>query len=124
MAAVLAAGLGIGFAASTIAYRFRLLRVPGGNLIERMDRSLALDPAQREQIAGVMEDARDHAMLLRRELQRQRRHLMIDAYLKIRSILRPDQQKKFDDEFIPPRFRAEASRSEQPGALAWPSPSP
>jgi hypothetical protein len=38
---------------------------------------------------------------------------MIDAYLKVRAILNPDQQKKFDREFIPPKFRNEARQTEQ-----------
>ncbi len=115
LAAAIAAGLAIGFAGSTLAYRYKLLRVPGGNLIERMNQSLSLDPSQREQIVEVMEDTRDQVAQLKRSLQRQRRRLLLAAYLKIRAVLNPDQQKKFDDEFIPPRFRAEARQLEQRG---------
>lgn len=131
LAAALAAGLAIGFAGSTLAYRYKLLRVPGQNLVERMNKSLNLNPSQREQIGEVMEDTRSQVMQLRHNFQRQRRRLMIGAYLKIRAILNPDQQRKFDDEFVPPKFRAEARQAEQQrgGASiesppAGPSPSP
>jgi Spy/CpxP family protein refolding chaperone len=131
LAVALAAGLAIGFAGSTLAYRYKLLRVPGGNLAERMNRRLNLNPSQREQIREVMKDTRSQVMELRRKSQHQRRRLMIGAYLKIRAILTPEQQKKFDDEFVPPKFRAEARQAEQQHsgaaiqlAPAGPSPSP
>jgi Spy/CpxP family protein refolding chaperone len=114
LAAAVAAGLAIGFAGSTLAYRYKLIHVPGSNLVERMNQSLSLDPSQREQIVEVMEDTRDQVAQLKHSLQRQRRHLMLAAYLKIRAILNPDQQRKFDEEFVPPKFRAEARKLEQP----------
>jgi hypothetical protein len=40
----------IGFALSTMAYRYRYLHVPGSGLIERMNLELNLTPAQRDQI--------------------------------------------------------------------------
>ena len=107
------AGLAIGFAASTLAYRYKLLHVPGENLVERMNKALSLTPSQREEIGEVMEDTRAQVIDMRRNLQRQRRCLMIAAYLKVRAILNPGQQKKFDDEFIPPRFRADARQAQQ-----------
>jgi Spy/CpxP family protein refolding chaperone len=109
----LIAGVTIGFAGSTLAYRYKLLRVPGGNMVERMSRSLSLSPSQREAIVEVMEDTRAEVMQLRRSMQRQRRRLMIGAYLKVRAILNPEQQKKFDYEFVPPKFRDEARQAEQ-----------
>jgi len=124
LAAAVTAGLAIGFAGSTLAYRYKLIHLPGGNLVERMNQSLNLDPSQREQIVEVMEDTRDQVTQLKHSLQRQRRRLMLAAYLKIRAILNPDQQKKFDDEFVPPRFRAEARQFEQHGDAAPAQPSP
>jgi len=128
LAAALVAGLAIGFAASTLAYRYKLLHVPGETLVERMNRSLSLSPSQREQIAEVMEDSRAQVMDMRRNILRQRRRLTIAAYLKVRALLNPDQQKKFDDEFVPPRFRAEARQTEQDhggdGSESSPTPSP
>ena len=107
VAAVLT-GLAIGFAGSTMAYRYKLLRVPGQSLIERMDETLKLNPSQREQIRQVMEETRAQALNIRLNFQHQRHRLMIGAYLKVRALLKPDQQARFDDEFIPPKFRAEA----------------
>jgi Spy/CpxP family protein refolding chaperone len=52
-------------------------------------------------------------MQLRRSMQRQRRRVMITTYLKVRGILNPEQQKKFDREFVPPKFRDEAHQAEQ-----------
>ncbi len=126
LAAALVAGLAIGFAASTLAYRYKLLHVPGENLVERMNRALSLTPSQREQIGEVMEDTRAQVMQKRRNMLRQRRRLTIAAYLKVRAVLNPDQQKKFDDEFIPPGFRAQARQAQQAhdGAAIESSPSP
>ncbi len=109
----LIAGVAIGFAGSTLAYRYKLLHVPDGNLVERMNRSLSLSPSQREEIVEVMEDTRAEVMQLRRSMQRQRRRLMVGTYLKVRAILNPEQQKKFDREFIPSKFRDEARQAEQ-----------
>ena len=52
----------IGFALSTMAYRYRYLRVPGGGLIERMDRELNLTPAQRDRIGDILRDTRFKVM--------------------------------------------------------------
>jgi Spy/CpxP family protein refolding chaperone len=128
LATALVAGLAIGFAASTLAYRYKLLHVPGESLVERMNRTLSLSPSQREQISEVMEDTRAQVTDMRRNILRQRRRLTIAAYLKVRALLNPDQQKKFDDEFVPPRFRAEARQAEQDhggdGIESSPTPSP
>jgi Spy/CpxP family protein refolding chaperone len=126
--AALIAGLAIGFAGSTLAYRYRLLRVPGGYLVERMNRALSLTPTQREQVGDVMQETRQQMIELRHDMQQRRRRLMFDAYLKIRAVLNPDQQKKFDDEFVPPKFRTEARQSQQQdgtvGAKSSPTPEP
>jgi Spy/CpxP family protein refolding chaperone len=126
LAAALLAALAIGFAASTLAYRYKVLHVPGENLVQRMNRAFSLTPSQREQIGEVMEDTRAQVMEMRRNILRQRRRLMIAAYLKVRAILNSDQQKKFDKEFIPPKFRAEARQAEQQrgGAALESSPNP
>lgn len=120
----LIAGVAIGFAGSTLAYRYKLLHVPGGNLVEQMNRSLSLSPSQREEIVEVMEDTRAEVMQLRRSMQRQRRRLMIGAYLKVRALLNPEQRKKFDDDFVPPNFRAEARQAEQQRGDSTTEPSP
>jgi len=113
LAAAVAAGLAIGFAGSTLAYRYKLIHLPGANLVDRMNQSLNLDPSQREQIVEVMEDTRAKVGHLRREFQRQRRQVLLNAYIQIRSLLTPEQQQRFDRDFVPPRFRSEAEQLEQ-----------
>jgi Spy/CpxP family protein refolding chaperone len=100
-----AAGLLAGFAASTLAYRYRLLRVPGEPVLVRMSRDLSLTPDQREQIATVMQETRLKVREMRLEMRQQRRQIFIDAYTKIRATLTPEQQAKFDRDFGRPFLR-------------------
>ena len=96
------ASLLVGFALSTLAYRYRILHVPGGYFIERMNRELNLTPAERDQIHAIMSDTRHHVEDLRRESMEKRRALFSDSWNKIRAVLTPDQQKIFDRDFSPP----------------------
>jgi Spy/CpxP family protein refolding chaperone len=92
----------IGFAATTLAYRFHFLHVPGrGHIIERMNRELELTPAQREEIGTIMHDARGKAMQMRQDFMRQRHELFKQSFSQIRGVLTPEQQKKFDRDFSP-----------------------
>ena len=102
LATALIGGLLIGFAASTLAYRYRILRVPGGNVIERMDRELSLTPAQRHQIKGIMQDTRFKVQQLHQDFRHQRHDLFVQALQQIRAILTPEQQEKFDRDFAAP----------------------
>jgi Spy/CpxP family protein refolding chaperone len=123
--AALLAGLALGFAGTTTAYRHGWVHPPGGGPVDRMSRDLALTPAQREQVAEVMEDTRARVGHLRREFQKQRRKVLLNAYIQIRSLLTPDQQKRFDRDFVPPRFRTEAQQLQQQGQTEpppWASP--
>jgi hypothetical protein len=110
IAIALVAGLVVGFAGSTLAFRHRLLRIPGEGPFQRMDRVLNLTPAQKAQVGEVMEDTRDKIQQARRDFQRQRRKSLDDAYIKIRGLLTPDQQKRFESEFVPPTLRKEAAQ--------------
>jgi Spy/CpxP family protein refolding chaperone len=116
----LLAGVAIGFAGSTIAYRYGVLRIPGERPIHRMSRMLSLTPSQREQVGEVMEDTHARIQKLRRDFQRQRRRLFVDAYIRIHGLLTAEQQGKFDREFVPPRFRAEAREIESERAATSP----
>lgn len=125
--AALLAGLALGFAGTTTAYRYGWMRSPGGGPVDRMSRDLNLTPSQREQVAEVMEDTRARVGHLRREFERQRRRVLLSAYIQIRALLTASQQKLFDRDFVPPRFRSEAEEMEQQGQPAppWvPSPGP
>ena len=127
VALALLAGLAVGFAGSTLAYRFGLLNIPGERPIQRMARELKLTPGQRDQVGEVMESTRDKIQEARHDFQHQRRKILVDAYVRIRELLTPDQQKLFDRNFVPPRIRAEAGQAEQQGAsspAATPAASP
>ena len=115
IALALVAGIALGFAGSTLAFRHHILHVPGEGPFQRMDRVLNLTPAQKAQIGEVMEDTRDRIQQERRDFQRQRRKSLVDAYVKIRALLTPDQQQRFDRDFVPPALRGAA---EPPGAGA------
>ena len=92
----------IGFALSTMAYRYRYLRVPGGGLIERMDRELNLTPAQRDRIGDILRDTRFKVMQARHDFDHQRHDLFWQGLAQVRGVLAPDQQKIFDRDFTQP----------------------
>jgi Spy/CpxP family protein refolding chaperone len=118
VAIALFAGLAIGFAGSTMAYRYGILGIPGERPIHRMNRLLHLTPSQREQVGEVMEETHAKIQELRRNFRNQRRRDFADAYIRIHALLTPEQQSKFDQEFVPPRFRAEAQRMASQSAEA------
>jgi Spy/CpxP family protein refolding chaperone len=121
----IAGGLLAGFAASTLAYRYRLLRVPGEPVLMRMTRELKLTTEQREQIATIMEEARLRVRGLRVAAMARRRRIFFDAFGRIRNVLTPEQQAKFDRDFGRP-FLTQQRRMQsrfggpEPGALAPP----
>ena len=117
VALALAAGLAIGFVVTTFVYSRNLLRLPGEGPLQRMDRVLKLTPAEKMQIGEVMEDTRAKVLESRRDFQRQRRKLLLDAYGRIRAILTPEQQRDFDRYFVPSGFRQGAA---QQGATPTP----
>jgi Spy/CpxP family protein refolding chaperone len=96
------AGLAIGFAASSLAYRYRWLGVPRGPFIERMQHELNLTPAQRDQILQIINETRAKVMSLREEFKHQRHETMLQARTRVRALLTPEQQEKFDRDFRPP----------------------
>ena len=99
------AGLAIGFAASSLAYRYRWLGVPRGPFIDRMQHELNLTPTQRDQILRIINETRAKVISLREEFQRQRHETMLQARARVRALLTPEQQEKFDREFRPPPER-------------------
>ena len=118
IAVALVAGLGIGFVATTFVYSRNLLRLPGEGPLQRMDRVLKLTPAEKVQIGEVMEDTRAKVQEARRSFQQQRRKLLLEAYVRIRAILTPEQQPDFDRYFVPPGFRHGAEQEQ--GAMPVP----
>ena len=112
-----AAALLVGFVASTLAYRYRILRVPGESLVARMDRELKLTPAQRLQIRDIMKEARLHIMQFEQDFRRQRRQTFLEAMQQIRATLTREQQEKFDRDFLPYQARGgwQHQKHEGPG---------
>ncbi len=92
----------IGFALSTLAYRYRYLRVPGGGLIDRMNHELNLTPAQRDRIGDILRDTRFKVMQARQDFDHRRHQLFWDGLGQVRAVLTPDQQKIFDRDFTHP----------------------
>ena len=92
----------IGFALSTLAYRYHYLRVPGGELMERMNRELNLTPAQRGRIGDILRDTRVKVMQARQDFDHRRHELFWDGLGQVRGVLTPEQQKIFDRDFTHP----------------------
>jgi Spy/CpxP family protein refolding chaperone len=95
----LLAGILIGFAVSSLAYRYQWLRAPGEGIVQRMDRLLKLTPAQHEQVEDTMLETRDKVEQLRSDFRHQRRQLIRQARERIRASLTPEQQVVFDRDF-------------------------
>jgi Spy/CpxP family protein refolding chaperone len=92
----------IGFALSTLAYRYRYLRAPGGGLIERMNLELNLTPAQRDKVGDILRDTRFKVMQARQDYEHKRHELFWNGLGQIRGALTPEQQKTFDRDFAQP----------------------
>ncbi|HWN56634.1 MAG TPA: hypothetical protein VNO74_00965 [Methylomirabilota bacterium] len=95
-------GLLIGFAVSTLAYRYRVLRVPGQSIVERMSRDLQLTPAQRDRVGDILRESRFKVREQQLEYQKHRHQLFWQALTQVREMLTPEQQKIFDREFARP----------------------
>jgi Spy/CpxP family protein refolding chaperone len=92
----------IGFALSTLAYRYHYLRVPGSWLIERMNHELNLTPAQRDRIGDILRDTRVKVTQARQDFEHRRHQLFLDGLGQVRGVLTPEQQKIFDRDFTQP----------------------
>jgi len=106
IALALAAGVLIGFALTTAAYRHHLLRVPGPHgFIERLDHDLKLTPDQLHQIETLVRDTRVKMDQLHQDFERQHQQLIFQTHDQIRALLTPEQQEKFDRDFSRPGGR-------------------
>jgi hypothetical protein len=100
------AGVLIGFALTTVAYRHRILRVPGPHgFIERLDHELKLTPDQRHQIDTLVRDTHVKMDKLHEDFRREHQQLIFQTHDQIRALLTPDQQQIFDREFSHPGGR-------------------
>lgn len=122
-AIALIVGLALGFGGAALAYRYGLLPIPGERPFQRMARVLQLTPIQRDQIRVIMHDTRDKIETARRDFEQRRHAIFFSAYVRIRALLTPSQQRIFDARFVPPSIRAEA-QAKLPAGTPAPSASP
>jgi hypothetical protein len=107
------AGLLIGFAITTSAYRYHLLRVPGRrDFVARLDRELKLTPDQLHQIETLMRDSRAKMQQLHADFNRQHDQIIYQTHDQIRALLTAEQQQLFDKEFSHPPVGREHRRGE------------
>ena len=97
------AGLLLGFALTTAAYRFHLIRVPGRHgFIDRLDYELKLTPEQLHQIEGLLRDSHAKMQKLHEDFQRQHDQIIYQTHDQIRAMLTAEQQQVFDRQFTHP----------------------
>jgi len=65
-------------------------------IVRRWSRQLSMDDAQREQLRAIVRDAQLEIAPVRRQIRPQIEAVLERADTRIRGILRPDQQGKFD----------------------------
>jgi Spy/CpxP family protein refolding chaperone len=95
-------------------------------VLMRMSRELKLTPDQRDQIATIMQEARLQVRESRLQIMQRRRQIFLDAFGKIRAVLTPEQQTKFDRDFGRPFLRQQSRMRRRfgvPPAIA-PAPPP
>jgi Spy/CpxP family protein refolding chaperone len=65
-------------------------------IVRRLSRSLDLDPAQRDQVRAIVTETRREIIEIRKPVQAQVEATIERSRARVRAILRPDQQEKFD----------------------------
>ena len=83
----------------------------GKDRMERMKRDLDLSDSQAEQIRDILDQTRNDYQVLRKEVQPRYDALRQQARAKIRALLSPEQQQKFDAKVA----ERDARRNEEDG---------
>ena len=65
-------------------------------VVRRLSRSLDLDPAQRDQVRAIVTETRRDIVEIRKPVQPQVEAAFERSRIRVRAILRPEQQEKFD----------------------------
>lgn len=65
-------------------------------VVRRLSRSLDLDPTQRDQVRAIVTETRREIVEIRKPVQSQVEAAFERSRVRVRTILRPDQQEKFD----------------------------
>ena len=76
-------------------------------IVNRLSQKLDLDPAQRAKLKTIVTESHDQIKSVRRQIAPQIKDILSDSGKKIRGILNPDQEKKFDDVIAKNRARFE-----------------
>ena len=81
--------------------RHRLVHGHGSQMLEnlivrRLSWNLRLDRAQREQLRAIVAEGHEEMKGIRTQIQPQVEDLLTRSEAKVRVLLRPDQQEKFD----------------------------
>ncbi len=66
-------------------------------IVRRWSRDLDLDDGQRTQLRAIVRETREEIAPLRRSIRPGIEAILDRAHAKVRAILRPDQQRAFDD---------------------------
>ncbi|TRZ99113.1 MAG: hypothetical protein D4R80_03770 [Deltaproteobacteria bacterium] len=65
-------------------------------VVRRLSRSLDLDPAQQEQVRAIVTETHRDIVEIRKPVRAQVMATLENSRIRVRAILRPDQQEKFD----------------------------
>ena len=65
-------------------------------IVSRLTRSLDLDPIQRDQVRAIVTETRREIVEIRKPVQSQVEAAFERSRVRVRAILRPNQQEKFD----------------------------
>lgn len=99
---VLVFGLGMiagGFVTLAVVRHRLLTRGPqvfGDMIVRRLSWELKLDGPQRQQVRAIVDDAQAEMKAVRQQIRPQMAQVFENSEGKIRLLLRPDQQTKFD----------------------------
>jgi hypothetical protein len=65
-------------------------------IVQRLDRELQLDAAQREQLRAIVEETHLEMKAVRKQFRPQIEEILIRSQDKVRALLRPDQREKYE----------------------------
>lgn len=90
-------------------------RIPNSHdITEEMAQSLNLDTQQKEQLKVIIQQSREHYGALSRQFRPQYEKIREDTNAAIRTILRPDQLRRFEDTLKKMDIRHQARPHEPP----------
>jgi Spy/CpxP family protein refolding chaperone len=67
------------------------------NIEQNLFRKLRLDPEQRQQVHLILKDSHDKLRDIREEFQPKLNTVVLDARTNISAVLKPEQQKRFEE---------------------------